>query len=111
MRASERRVPQVNRTHRNLQGVEVTARERVSSGVGRSFYVTEICSEFGDVGKMSEFPWGVDRVDRGYSRCEWIMVCKNTKLATFEESPELLDSEVHCQQLPADGVVPLLSAI
>ena len=80
-----------------------TARECVSDWVGHALHVSNVS---GDIVEMSNLMWSVFVRIGGEGESERFVIGKHIELTTFDKVAEVLDGEVHCQELSIECAVP-----
>ena len=68
--------------------------------------MSNVTSELGDVVEMTNLMWCVFVGIRGECECEWFVIGKYIELTAFCEVAEMLDCQVHCQELSIKCAVP-----
>ena len=68
--------------------------------------MSNVSGELGDIVEMSNLTWSVFVRIGGECECERFVIGKHIELTTFDEVAEVLDGEVHCQELSIECAVP-----
>ena len=82
-----------------MEMIHRTTRKCISDWVVHALHMADVASELGDIIEMSNLTWSVFVGIGGACECERFVIGMHIELATFDKVAEVLDGEVHCQEL------------